>query len=135
MLTQQDLEKSPLFQDISYEEYSRMLTCFQAVRKSFRSDDMVYDFSSPLNDAVGIIERGEAALIRIDEEGVSTVMEELRPGGVFGRMLAFAGSGHDSLEVSAGRPVACCLLIMLISSSGVKMPAPTTACWCRTCSS
>ena len=36
MLTQQELEKSPLFQDISYEEYRRMLVCFQAVQKSYR---------------------------------------------------------------------------------------------------
>ena len=99
MLSQQELEKSPLFQDISYEEYRSLLTCFQAVQKSFRSDDLIYDFSSPKNDAVGIVERGCAALIRIDEEGVATVMEELGPGGVFGRTLAFAGSGGDSLQV------------------------------------
>ena len=99
MLSKQELETSPLFQDISYEEYSRLLTCFQAVQKSFRSDDLIYDFSSPQNDAVGIVERGCAALIRIDEEGVATVMEELGPGGVFGRTLAFAGSGGDSLQV------------------------------------
>ncbi len=104
MLTQQDLEKSPLFQDISYEEYLRMLTCFQAVRRSFRTDELVYDFAAPKNDAVGIVERGEAALIRIDEEGVSTVMEDLNPGGVFGRTLAFAGAGQDSLEVVARTP-------------------------------
>ncbi|MGN0987530.1 MAG: Crp/Fnr family transcriptional regulator [Otoolea sp.] len=104
MLTQKDLEKSPLFQDISYEEYRRMLTCFQAVQRSFRTDEMIYDFSAPQNDAVGIIERGEAALIRIDEEGVSTVMEELSPGGVFGKTLAFARSGHDSLEVVCRTP-------------------------------
>ena len=36
MLSQQELEKSPLFQDISYEEYRSLLTCFQAVQKSFR---------------------------------------------------------------------------------------------------
>jgi len=99
MLTQQELEKSPLFQDISYEEYLRMLTCFQAVQRSYRPDDLIYDFSMPKNDAVGIIERGSAALIRIDEEGVATVLEELTSGGVFGRTLAFAGSGEDSLEV------------------------------------
>ena len=104
MLTQKDLEKSPLFQDISYEEYRRMLTCFQAVQRSFRTDEMIYDFSAPQNDAVGIIERGEAALIRIDEEGVSTVMEELSPGGVFEKTLAFARSGHDSLEVVCRTP-------------------------------
>ena len=99
MLSQQELEKSPLFQDISYEEYRSLLTCFQAVQKSFRSDDLIYDFSSPKNDAVGIVERGCAALIRIDEEGVATVMEELGPGGVVGRTLAFAGSSGDSLQV------------------------------------
>ena len=104
MLTQQDLEKSPLFQNISYEEYLRMLTCFQAVHRSFRPDDVIYDLSTPKNNAVGIMERGEAALIRIDEEGVSTVMEELLPGGVFGRTLAFAGTGHDSLEVVCRTP-------------------------------
>lgn len=98
MLTQQELEKSPLFTDISYEEYLRMLDCFQAVQKSFRGDELIYDFSSGGN-AVGIIERGEALLIRIDEEGVSTVMEELGAGGVFGKTLAFAGSSADSLQV------------------------------------
>ena len=104
MLSRQELEKSPLFQGIQYEEYLRMLTCFQAVQKSFRTDDLIYDFSEPKNDAVGIIERGSAALIRIDEDGVSTVMEELGPGGVFGRTLAFAGSGRDSLEVVCRTP-------------------------------
>ena len=104
MLSKQELESSPLFQDISYEEYSRLLTCFQAVQKSFRSDDLIYDFSSPQNDAVGIVERGNAALIRIDEEGVATVMEELGPGGVFGRTLAFAGASGDSLQVVCRTP-------------------------------
>ena len=104
MLSKQELESSPLFQDISYEEYRSLLTCFQAVQKSFRSDDLIYDFSSPKNDAVGIVERGCAALIRIDEEGVATVMEELGPGGVFGRTLAFAGSSGDSLQVVCRTP-------------------------------
>ena len=104
MLTRQELEKSPLFQDISYESYLLMLDCFQAVQKSFRPDELVYDFSAPKNDMVGIIERGDAALIRIDEEGTSTVMEELGAGGVFGRSLAFSGSSGDSLEVVCRTP-------------------------------
>ena len=104
MLSKQELESSPLFQDISYEEYSRLLTCFQAVQKSFRSDDLIYDFSSPQNDAVGIGERGCGALIRIDEGGVATVMEELGAGGVVGRTLAFAGASGDSLQVVCRTP-------------------------------
>ena len=104
MLSRQELEKSPLFEGIQYEEYLRMLTCFQAVQKSFRPDDLIYDFSEPANNAVGIIERGNAVLIRIDEEGVSTVMENLGAGAVFGKTLAFAGSGYDSLEIVCRTP-------------------------------
>ena len=99
MLTPQELEKSPLFQDIHYEDYRRMLACFQAVQRSYRPDDVIYDFTGPDSNAVGVVERGEASLIRIDEEGVATVLEELGTGGVFGRSLAFSTSGRDSLEV------------------------------------
>ena len=104
MLSQQELAKSPLFQDISYEEYRRMLVCFQAVHRSFRPDELIYDLAEPGSDFVGIVERGSASLIRIDSEGVSTVLEELTPGGVFGRTLGFTGSGHDSLEVICRTP-------------------------------
>ena len=99
MLTQQELEKSPLFRDISYEEYRRMLVCFNAVQKSYRPEELIYDFDEPRQNVVGIVERGEASLIRIDAEGVATVLEELHAGGVFGRDLAFAGTREDSLEV------------------------------------
>lgn len=101
MLSEQELKKSPLFHDISYQDYQEILTCFQAVPRSFRADELIYDFSS---DAVGVVERGQAVLIRIDEDGVSTVLEELSPGGVFGKTLAFAGSTGDSLNVVCRRP-------------------------------
>ncbi len=99
MLTPQELKKSPLFQDIGYENYRQMLDCFQAVPGAIGSDEVIYDFSGPAGNAVGVVERGEASLIRIDEEGVATVLEELGPGGVFGKSLAFSTSGRDSLEV------------------------------------
>ena len=104
MLAPRELEKSPLFRDISYEEYRRMLPCFQAVGRSYQADELIYDFADAQQDDVGVIERGAAALIRIDEEGVATVMEELGPGGVFGRNLAFAGSAGDILEVVCRTP-------------------------------
>ena len=104
MLNAQELETSPLFRNITYEEYRRMLTCFQAVQRSYLAEELIYDFSASRTDAIGIVERGSAALIRIDEEGVSTVLEEMGPGGVFGRDLAFAGSAGDSLEVVARTP-------------------------------
>lgn len=98
MLTPQELKNSPLFQDIGYDNYRQMLACFQAVEKNYGSEEVIYDFSDP-SGSVGVVERGTASLIRIDEEGVATVLEELGPGGVFGKSLAFSTSGRDSLEV------------------------------------
>lgn len=99
MMDREELRRSPLFENISYEEYQRMLTCFQAVHKSYRPDEVIYDFGESGQNAVGIIEKGQAELIRIDEDGIATVLEELGVGGVFGKNLAFAGAGGDSLEV------------------------------------
>ena len=82
----------------------RMVVCFQAKLRSFRSEELIYDFLAPGTDSVGVIERGTASVIRIDKEGVSTVLEELGPGGVFGRTLAFNSIGEDSLEVVCRTP-------------------------------
>ena len=98
MLTPEELKKSSIFDGISYESYLLMIDCFQAVQKSYRPEDVAYNFERG-GDQVGIVERGEASLIRIDEEGVSTVLENLTVGGVFGRSLAFSGSSGDSMEV------------------------------------
>lgn len=103
MLSLEELRKSPLFQDIRYEDYLSMCTCFQATSRSYRPDDVICDFSGSC-DAVGVVERGEAALIRIDEDGVETVLERLYTGGVFGRSLAFAGNYADVLEVVCRTP-------------------------------
>lgn len=103
MLSPEELKESPLFQNISYESYLAMYDCFQAVNRTFRPYEVMYDYTSGSvsadSDSVGVIERGTASLIRIDENGVATVLEELGPGGVFGKALAFAGSSQDVLEV------------------------------------
>jgi len=102
MLSPEELKASRLFDGISYESYLAMYDCFHAISKSYRADEVICDFSG--FDAVGIIERGEAALIRIDEDGVETVLENLSTGGVFGRTLAFAGNQDDMLEVVCRTP-------------------------------
>ncbi|WP_409968624.1 Crp/Fnr family transcriptional regulator [Bengtsoniella intestinalis] len=99
MVSQSEFRHSPLFADVSYEEYQRMLICFQAKTNSFRSESIICDFSEGGCEQVGIIERGEASLIRIDEDGQETVLEELGAGGVFGRTLAFGATGLDSVQV------------------------------------
>lgn len=102
MLTQEELQKSPLFEGISYESYLAMYDCFHAECRSFRAGDLIYDFSG--GNAVGVMERGTAMLLRIDEAGICTVMEELDAGGVFGKTLAFSGNRNDCLQVICRAP-------------------------------
>lgn len=103
MSVTQDSPGGPLFEDISKEDCRAMLACFHAEKRRFRPDELIYDFGS---DKVGVIEEGEAVLVRIDEDGVSTILENLGPGGVFGKTLAFAMAGDDSLEVLCRKPCA-----------------------------
>ena len=98
MLTKGEVLASPLFEDIGIEEYGRMMACFRARQRSFNPDERICDLSAAAREEVGVLERGRASLIRIDEEGVATVLEDLEPGGVFG-LPFFAGPVWDSVEV------------------------------------
>ncbi|MET0016744.1 cyclic nucleotide-binding domain-containing protein [Oscillibacter sp.] len=98
MLSPEELKASPIFEGISYQNYLLMIDCFQAIQKTYRPEDVAYNFEQG-GEQVGILERGEASLIRIDEDGVSTVLENLTVGSVFGRSLAFYGGSGDSMEV------------------------------------
>ena len=99
MLSPQELKQSPLFDGISYESYLRMIDCFQAVQKTYRPEDVAYDFARG-GAQVGVLERGTASLLRIDEEGVATVLEDLRAGSVFGRSLDFAGGSGAGVDIA-----------------------------------
>lgn len=41
MLTREELQASPLFDDISYESYLAMYDCFHATSRSFRAEELV----------------------------------------------------------------------------------------------
>lgn len=101
MQSEQEFKNGPLFSNVTYEEYLRMLTCFQAVSKSFRSEALICDFNDNTCNTVGIIEKGDAVLVRTDEDGNDTVLEELSVGGVFGKTLAFGVVGDDGVQVLA----------------------------------
>ena len=103
MMTSQELRTSPLFENISYEDYRRMLTCFQAVQRSFLPEEMIYDFAGSRADAIGIVERGSASLIRIDEEGVATVLEEMESGLCRFHGGQSGGGGPERLRYSVYR--------------------------------
>lgn len=97
-MKREELERSPLFQGISYDSYLAMVDCFHARTRTYQTGEIILSFGEE-NQAVGIIEEGTATLMRIDAEGTSTILEVLEAGGVFGETIAFSGIGEDSLMV------------------------------------
>ena len=119
MLTAQELKTSPLFHDISYEEYRRMLTCFQAAQRSYVPEEQVYDFTSSRTDAVGIVERGQVSLIRIDEAGVASLAA----------IWPLRASRRTAWRWWPAPPATFCSSTIPAYSNAARMPAPTTARW------
>ena len=75
-----------LFDGVSKTEYAAMMTCFKATVKTYGKGEEI-----PLPAGrVGVVQRGRISLIKTDANGVRTIFEQFREGGVFGDVLGFA---------------------------------------------
>lgn len=98
-----ELMKSPLFDNISGESLQAMCNCFGVVDRTFRPDEVIYDFDQH-RDIVGVVVSGSAYIERIDESGGRAILEHLGTGGVFGEMLMFENVVGDTLRVVCDKP-------------------------------
>ena len=103
MMTQEELGRSPLFDGISYESYQSMVKCFRIRTKSYRAGEVILAYGEGNGKLVGVVEEGQASLVRTDAGGNAVVLEQLGPGGVFGETVAFSGACGDSMMVVCDR--------------------------------
>lgn len=103
------MEQFPLFRNITAEQWQDMQRCFGVVERSYRADDVVYDFGEGRN-MIGIVLSGSAVVERIDDQGNRAILEHLTPGGVFGEMLMFANVHGDSIRVLCEQPGRVCFM-------------------------
>jgi len=99
----------PLFEGISAESCNAMRQCFGMVDKTFRGDEVIYDFDDGYN-MVGVVEEGRAYVEHFDEKGSRTVLEHLEPGSVFGEMLMFENVTGDTIRVICDRMCRVCFM-------------------------
>ena len=75
-----------LFDGVSPEEYAAMMVCFKTVVRTYMKGEEI-----PMpSGRVGIVQRGQINLLKTDINGVRTIFEQLKPGGVFGDVLGFS---------------------------------------------
>lgn len=94
-----DIQKIALFQNVSDYDCGRMLACFHADERTFRKESLVCDYETT-GGRIGIVTKGTVHLVRTDEQGNRTILEQVHEGEIFGECLAFA-SMPDAVSVIA----------------------------------
>ena len=87
-----------LFQDIADSEVEAMIHCFRMRRAGFESGQTICTYGESGGE-VGVLLRGQAALVRFDYTGTRTILEQMEAGSVFGEVLAFTPELGDCMEV------------------------------------
>lgn len=94
--------KNRIFENIATADIERMVSCFGAVRQSYRAGDMVCDLTGRFGK-VGILLSGAVEVIRIDSMGNRTVMELIDDTGIFGELIGFSSHVGDSMYIVCTR--------------------------------
>ncbi len=82
---------SSLFDGVNAQEYAAMLQCFKTVVKTYKKGEEV-----PMpHGKVGVVQRGQLALLKTDVNGIRTLFEQMQEGGVFGDALGFSWEDAD----------------------------------------
>ena len=93
-------EENVLFKGIERDDCRRMINCFNADIKKFKSGNRIMDYSDN-PDKLGIILNGTAVMIRYDINGVRSIMESLVEQSVFGVYFTFTASQRSGIEIIA----------------------------------
>lgn len=76
-----------LFQNISLEEYKRLLICMGARTRRFTSGETICSYDADFQE-LGIIGKGSASVVRYEYNGARTILEKLGPQNLFGQIVS-----------------------------------------------
>ena len=93
-------EENILFKGIEKRDCTRMIECFNADVKKFRSGQKIIDCSDN-PDKLGIVLSGTAVMARYDINGVRSIMESLDEQSIFGVYFTFTASQRSGIEIFA----------------------------------
>lgn len=122
----EQLSQLPLFEGMNDNDCFQMLSCFRTSPRTFKAGETAYTYGTGNGKNLGIIQEGQAVLVKIDVGGSRTVLERLGNGGVFGELLAFSSLPCDSVSVVCESD---CVMVFLPQS---RLTAPCAkSCDCH----
>lgn len=120
-----DIQNIALFRGVSDYDCGRMMACFHADERRFTKEELVCDYETT-GGRIGIVTEGRVHLVRTDEQGNRTILEQVEEGGIFGECLAFA-SLPDAVSVIAD--TACTVVFITYDEISKRC---SNACACHT---
>ena len=87
-----------IFQNISKAEWSRMMVCFHASEKWYKTGERVCSYDEN-NEQIVIVMEGTVQLVITHTDGRQTILEQLEPGSLFGEPLSNTAFSGRSLQV------------------------------------
>ena len=119
-------EDNILFKGIDQYDCRRMITCFNADIKTFKSGQKIMDYSDN-PDKLGIVLSGTAVMVRYDINGVRSIMDSLGEQSIFGVYFTFTASQRSGIEIDAENECR----VMFVKRSEITKRCEN-ACQCHT---
>lgn len=90
--------KLSLFDNITKEEYDRMMICFHAGKRQYLPGEVIasYGEKSPL---IGAVLEGKVLMLRTNYDGRQVILEQLSTGDIFGEALSSASSNTSLVQI------------------------------------
>ncbi len=110
------LLRSPLFDGMSEADIRSVLTCMQAVRRSYARRETVLEAGQPAR-WIGVVLRGSVRIEKLDYYGNRSVLATLDPPDLFGEAFACAGT-QLSVRAEAAEESA----VLLLDSRRITAP-------------
>ena len=114
------LLRSPLFDGMSEADIRSVLTCMQAVRRSYARRETVLEAGQPAR-WIGVVLRGSVRIEKLDYYGNRSVLATLDPPDLFGEAFACAGT-----QLSVRAEAAEESTVLLLDSR--RITAPCASC-------
>ena len=73
----EQLSQLPLFEGMNDNDCFQMLSCFRTSPRTFKAGETAYTYGTGNGKNLGIIQEGQAVLVKIDAGGSRTVLERL----------------------------------------------------------
>lgn len=117
------LENQRIYKNIEKKDLKKLLNALQSSTLFYKSDQTIA-YSIGNRNLIGIIEEGNAKLLRFDYDGARTILDEMNIGDIFSDMFLSSDSGELSVIATTDCKVTFIEYDKLIEECKISKIAP-----------